>query len=150
MQKWIHCFQDVTTVIFVADIANYDQILFDDESYTRFTETLVLFESVVNSRWFQRNSVMLFLNNVQEFRGKLGSSPLANYFPDYSGGSDYAKAADYVLKLFMSKVTRRPNTNIYPHFTQSSDLALMRLVFSAVVDIIVSENLAARVRCGNL
>jgi hypothetical protein len=31
----------------------------------------VLFESVVNSRWFMRTSIILFLNKIDVFRAKL-------------------------------------------------------------------------------
>src|SRR4051794_27105646 len=51
----------------------------------RMMESLVLFDSVVNSRWFMRTSIILFLNKVDLFKQKLSRSPLSNYFPDYSG-----------------------------------------------------------------
>jgi guanine nucleotide-binding protein subunit alpha len=35
-------------------------------------ESLVLFQSVINSRWFLRTSIILFLNKIDLFRGKLG------------------------------------------------------------------------------
>ena len=34
-------------------------------------ESLLLFDSVVNSRWFIRTSIILFLNKVDIFREKL-------------------------------------------------------------------------------
>lgn len=48
-------------------------------------ESLVLFESVVNSRWFLRTSIILFLNKIDLFRAKLPKVPLDRYFPDYGG-----------------------------------------------------------------
>ena len=60
-------------------------------------ESLVLFDSVVNSRWFMRTSIVLFLNKVDLFRQKLKKSPLVEYFPDYSGGEDVNRAAKYLL-----------------------------------------------------
>ena len=35
------------------------------------TESLVLFESIVNSRWFLRTSVILFMNKIDVFRNKI-------------------------------------------------------------------------------
>jgi guanine nucleotide-binding protein G(i) subunit alpha len=34
-KKWIHCFEGVTAVIFVAAISEYDQKLFEDASTNR-------------------------------------------------------------------------------------------------------------------
>lgn len=48
-------------------------------------ESLVLFESVINSRWFLRTSVILFLNKIDVFKQKLPKVPLVHYFPEYTG-----------------------------------------------------------------
>jgi G-protein alpha subunit len=75
-------------------------------------ESLLLFDSVVNSRWFMRTSIILFLNKVDIFKLKLGRSPLGNYFPDYSGGNDVNKAAKYLLWRFNQ--VNRAHLNLYP------------------------------------
>ena len=48
-------------------------------------ESLILFESVINSRWFLRTSVILFLNKIDVFKMKLMKTPLERYFPEYTG-----------------------------------------------------------------
>jgi len=77
-------------------------------------ESLLLFDSVVNSRWFMRTSIILFLNKVDIFKQKLGRSPLGNYFPDYSGGNDVNKAAKYLLWRFNQ--VNRAHLNLYPQY----------------------------------
>jgi hypothetical protein len=77
-------------------------------------ESLLLFDSVVNSRWFIRTSIILFLNKVDIFREKLSRSPLGNYFPDYSGGLDVNKAAKYLLWRFNQ--VNRAHLNLYPQY----------------------------------
>ena len=37
----------------------------------RMVESLVLFDSVINSRWFLRTSIILFLNKIDVFKNKL-------------------------------------------------------------------------------
>lgn len=54
----IHCFEDVTAVLFLVAISEYDQKLYEDESVSRIEEALVLFDSIVNSRWFIRTSMV--------------------------------------------------------------------------------------------
>src|SRR5690242_8523480 len=78
----------------------------------RMMESLLLFDSVVNSRWFMRTSIILFLNKVDLFKEKLGRSPLGNYFPDYSGGNDVNRAAKYLLWRFNQ--VNRAQLNLYP------------------------------------
>jgi hypothetical protein len=83
-----------------------------DYIQNRMMESLVLFDSVVNSRWFMRTSIILFLNKVDLFRQKLGRSPLSNYFPDYSGGNDINRASKYLLWRFNQ--VNRAHLNLYP------------------------------------
>ena len=37
-KKWIHCFEDVTTILFIVAISEYDQSLFEDETVNRMSE----------------------------------------------------------------------------------------------------------------
>lgn len=61
-------------------------------------ESIALFESVVNSRWFLQTSIMLFLNKVDLFKTKVARVPLENYFPDY-GGKVYLITYKYYIFL---------------------------------------------------
>lgn len=84
-KKWIHCFENVTTILFLVAISEYDQLLFEDETVNRMQEALTLFDSICNSRWFIKTSIILFLNKIDRFKEKLPVSPMQNYFPDYDG-----------------------------------------------------------------
>lgn len=75
-------------------------------------ESLVLFESVINSRWFARTSIILFLNKIDVFKNKLPKVPLEKHFSDYAGGVDVNKAAKYILWRFMQ--VNRARLSIYP------------------------------------
>lgn len=127
-KKWIHCFENVTSIIFCVALSEYDQVLLEESNQVRIPlyclitiltshqnrmmESLVLFDSVVNSRWFMRTSIILFLNKVDLFKQKLGRSPLETYFPDYSGGNDLNRAAKYLLWRFNQ--VNRAHLNLYP------------------------------------
>ena len=86
-KKWIHCFENVTTILFLVAISEYDQLLFEDETVNRMQEALTLFDSICNSRWFVKTSIILFLNKIDRFKEKLPVSPMQNYFPDYEGAT---------------------------------------------------------------
>ncbi|KAG9238855.1 G protein alpha subunit [Amylocarpus encephaloides] len=138
-KKWIHCFENVTSIIFCVALSEYDQVLLEESNQNRMMESLVLFDSVVNSRWFMRTSIILFLNKVDLFRQKLGRSPLSNYFSDYSGGSDINRASKYLLWRFNQ--VNRAHLNLYPHLTQATDTSNVRLVFAAVKETILQNAL---------
>jgi guanine nucleotide-binding protein G(o) subunit alpha len=48
----IHCFEDVTAIIFCVALSEYDQVLYEDESTNRMHESLRLFDSICNNKWF--------------------------------------------------------------------------------------------------
>ncbi|BFZ61571.1 guanine nucleotide-binding protein subunit alpha [Saitoella coloradoensis] len=139
-KKWIHCFENVTTILFLVAISEYDQLLLEDETVNRMQEALTLFDSICNSRWFLKTSIILFLNKIDIFRDKLQASPLKNYFPDYDAGDDYNSACDYILNRFVS-LNQSEVKQIYTHFTCATDTTQIRFVMAAVNDIIIQTNL---------
>jgi len=162
-RKWIHCFEDVTAVIFVAAINEYDQVLYEDNKVNRMDEAVILFEEICNSKWFVKTSMILFLNKKDLFREKLVSSPFRiddgpdARFTDFDGphvepdtdsailGTDayelcYEAAADYCLQLFLSR-RKTQSKKIYHHITCATDTSNVSTVFDACKDIILKENL---------
>lgn len=70
-KKWMHCFEDVTAVLFVGVLSEYDLVLYEDHTMNRMAETLNLFENIVNSKWFVQTAMILFLNKRDLFQTKL-------------------------------------------------------------------------------
>ncbi|KAI3608772.1 heterotrimeric g-protein alpha gpa3-like protein [Moniliophthora roreri] len=138
-RKWIHCFESVTSIIFCTALSEYDQVLLEEKNQNRMQESLILFESIINSRWFLRTSIILFLNKIDVFKKKLPKVPLERYFSEYTGGSDINKAAKYILWKFMQ--TNRARLSVYPHLTQATDTTNIRLVFAAVKETILQNAL---------
>ncbi|CAL1711805.1 unnamed protein product [Somion occarium] len=138
-KKWIHCFESVTSIIFCTALSEYDQVLLEERNQNRMAESLVLFDSVINSRWFLRTSIILFLNKIDVFKNKLPKVPLERYFPEYTGGADINKAAKYILWRFMQ--ANRARLSVYPHLTQATDTTNIRLVFAAVKETILQNAL---------
>ncbi|KAF9995594.1 guanine nucleotide-binding protein subunit alpha [Entomortierella chlamydospora] len=139
-KKWIHCFENVTALVFLVAISEYDQLLFEDETVNRMQEALTLFDSICNSRWFVRTSIILFLNKIDRFKEKLPISPMRNYFSDYDGGDDYDQASQYILNRFVS-LNMSDTKQIYTHFTCATDTNQIKFVMAAVSDIIIQTSL---------
>ncbi|KAJ3052690.1 guanine nucleotide-binding protein subunit alpha [Rhizophlyctis rosea] len=139
-KKWIHCFEEVTAIVFLVAISEYDQVLVEDETVNRMQEALTLFDSICNSRWFTKTSIILFLNKIDLFKEKLLRSPMGKYFPDYTGGDSYEAASEYILQRFVS-LNQSDQKQIYTHFTCATDTTQIKFVMAAVNDIIIQANL---------
>ncbi|KAF9003697.1 heterotrimeric G-protein alpha subunit, GPA3-like protein [Cyathus striatus] len=138
-KKWIHCFDSVTSIIFCTSLSEYDQTLLEEKKQNRLQESLILFESIINSRWFLRTSLILFLNKIDVFKVKIMKIPLKRHFHEYNGGRDVNKAAKYILWRFMQ--LNRAKLSVYPHLTEATDTNNIKLVFAALKETILQNAL---------
>lgn len=139
-KKWIHCFENVTSIIFVAAISEYDQVLFEDESTNRMVEALDLFEEIANSPWFKDTSIILFLNKRDLFEKKIEKVPLSVCFPEYKGPQTYKDGCRFITNLFERK-NKNAEKEIYSHITCATDTTNIKHVFGSVRDTIIRHNL---------
>ena len=58
----------------------------------RMNESMKLFDSICNNKWFVDTSIILFLNKKDLFEEKIRKSPLSICFPEYSGESELTSA----------------------------------------------------------
>lgn len=70
-KKWVHCFQDVTAILFVVAMNSYDMRLYEDENVNRMHEAIQLFDEICNSKWFRSTALVLFLNKSDLFKEKI-------------------------------------------------------------------------------
>ncbi|XP_017333643.1 guanine nucleotide binding protein (G protein), alpha activating activity polypeptide O, b [Ictalurus punctatus] len=139
-KKWIHCFEGVTAIIFCVAMSGYDQMLHEDETTNRMHESLMLFDSICNNKFFVDTSIILFLNKKDLFGEKIKKSPLTMCFPEYTGPNTFEDASAYIQVQFEGK-NRSPNKEIYCHLTCATDTGNIQVVFDAVTDIIIANNL---------
>src|ERR1700680_2746528 len=67
----IHCFENVTAIMFIASLSEYDQVLAEDRTRNRLKESLDLFEGIINLPWFSSSPIILFLNKNDIFTEKI-------------------------------------------------------------------------------
>jgi len=139
-KKWIHCFQDVTAIIYCAALNEYDMKLFEDEKVNRMEESLELFEEICNSKWFTKTAMILFLNKYDLFKEKIEKTSLKILFEDYEGGNNEKDALDFIQRKFCS-LNRNSNKKIFVHPTCATDTEQVKVVFDAAKEIIISQNL---------
>jgi hypothetical protein len=139
-REWAKLFEDVTGIVFVVNLAGYDENLLYDPTQTRLMQSLHHFETMVNSPHLKDTSIDLFMSNAEEFRKKLLTSPLSDYFPDYEGGNDVMKAAKYLLWRYVQ--LNRANLSIYPHLIGKEATASSEVLFGAVKQMALQSALS--------
>jgi len=139
-KKWIHCFQDVTAILFCVAMSEYDLKLVEDETVNRMTESITLFEEVCNCSWFNDTNIILFLNKSDIFNEKSERIDLKVCFPEYTGGCD-PKQGTLFLKDKFSSLNRNPRKMIYIHVTCATSTENITFVFGAVKECIVRSSL---------
>ena len=140
-KKWIHCFEHVTAVIFVAALSAYDQVLYEDGATNRIHEALNLFTEICNSQWFQSTPIILFLNKSDLFAEKIRHVNINVCFPQYFGQQAFEPCARYIQQAFESR-NMNPNKPIYTHITCATDSQNIHHVFTAVKDIVIRRSLS--------
>ncbi|CAL8078856.1 unnamed protein product [Calicophoron daubneyi] len=140
-KKWIHCFEGVTAIIFVAALSEYDLGLAEDQSTNRMLESMKLFDSICNNIWFVDTSMLLFLNKRDLFMEKIKYSPLTICFPEYTGRNTYEEAGLYIQLKYEVLNRRQTTKEIYTHFTCATDTNNIQFVFESVTDVIIRNNL---------
>jgi guanine nucleotide-binding protein G(i) subunit alpha len=121
----VSSFDSVTTIIFCANLADYDQGL----EANKLVQSMNYFDSIINRPCFRRytTSVVLLLTHADEFREKLVNSPLAKHFPGFRGGCNIKQAEQYVIQRFR-QVNRACLTIIH----QTTQLVTTELIFDLI------------------
>lgn len=135
-KKWIHCFEDVTSIVYCCSMSDYDMRLAEDTNVNRMHESINLFKQIINNEWFEQKPIILFLNKKDLFEEKIKEVDLSVCFPNYDGGKDFAKGTEFIKKK-MLECNEIKGRTIYVHVTCATDTANIKFVFSAVQDILI-------------
>lgn len=152
-KKWIHCFDNVTAVIFVGAISEYDQVLYEDKSQNRFIEAVDLFDEICNSKWFTDTAMILFLNKRDLFEIKFADRKVPlnvselPFFEDApkidwdktERGAAISQAHQWFVQRFVEK--NKDGKELYYHITCATDTENVKTVFNSCKDIILKSNL---------
>jgi len=140
-RKWIHCFDDVTAIIFCAALSEYDQVLMEDHCVNRLAESLTLFEQAINVGWFAKSSFILFLNKSDVFERKIKKVPLKTCFPDYKAEPTYEAGVKYIESKFMER--NRAGRPFFSHVTCATSTENMKFVMKAIKETLIAKYMEA-------
>jgi hypothetical protein len=126
-------------------------------------ESLELFKSICNNRFFRQAGMILFLNKKDLFADKLRFSSIKICFPEYTGLlieliiekiffcflyeglNTYEPSLIYIQEQFENMDLREKinghERELYTHITCATDTEAMQFVFDAISDMIIQTNL---------
>jgi len=136
-RKWLHCFDDVTSVIYLAALDEYDMKLEEDNTTNRLEESLRLFGEVTASNFFQPTSWILFLNKSDLFQEKIKKRPLNFFYDDISEeeAADFDKSCKFIQRRYEANFK---GSRLYPYVTCAIDTNNCKRVFTAVRDTVIT------------
>jgi len=136
-RKWLHCFDNINAVIYLAALDEYNMVLQEDNITNRMQESLILFKDVTGSQWFSEKSFILFLNKSDIFEVKIKNHPLSEYFKDYKGKkSNFDDSIAYMEERYREYYASK--SEIYVHITNALDTDKCKTIFNSVQDQIVN------------
>ena len=143
-RKWIHCFDNVTSVLFVIGMSEYDQVLAEDGKTNRMEDSLMLFGATVNGVYLRGKPFILFFNKHDLFEEKVKKKSIQCAFPAYRGDPrSVPEASQFIIDRFLeqdkwgnSKEFKRP---IYPHLVTATNTQLVKFIFTGVAEIILND-----------
>uniref|UniRef100_A0A8C8RTS6 Guanine nucleotide-binding protein subunit alpha n=1 Tax=Pelusios castaneus TaxID=367368 RepID=A0A8C8RTS6_9SAUR len=140
-RKWIHCFENIIALIYLASLSEYDQCLEENGEENRMKESLALFRTILELPWFQSVSVILFLNKTDILEEKIIDSDLATHFPSFPGPKRDAEAAKkFILDMYVDIYKNSSNSRcLYHHYTCATDTQNIRKVFTDVRDVVLAS-----------
>ena len=141
-RKWLHCFDDVKAVLFVASLSGYNTTLTEDGTANQMEESLNLFRAICY-KFFHEASFILFLNKVDLFTEKIDNTTqhLRLFFPKYTGPDhDVPAAQQFILDQFLNCNSQKDRL-VYSHYTTATDTNNIRIVFEVVLETILQKDL---------
>lgn len=141
-KRWFECFDSVTSILFLVSSSEFDQVLMEDRQTNRLTESLNIFETIVNNRVFSNVSIILFLNKTDLLEEKVKKVSIKDYFPEFEGDPHcLTDVQKFLVDCFRTKRRDQQQKPLYHHFTTAINTENIRLVFRDVKDTILHDNL---------
>ncbi|KAI0694091.1 guanine nucleotide binding protein, alpha subunit [Cerioporus squamosus] len=135
-RKWKHCADGVNAVIFMVNLAGYNQSLREDEDRNQMEDALDLWEQTCRAPWLADTVFILLLNKADLFEEKIAHSDIKNFFPDYKGPVGNADAGRRFFMDRFQAIAREAfatqNWSLHCHFTIAINTMSIRLVMASV------------------
>lgn len=132
-KKWIHCFEDLSLILYVCDLSSYCYGLYEDDSCNALEENINLFRELSGNKFFQHTSFYVIFNKWDCFETLIPHVPLETYFPDFVDDAARAGSDSSVLVDRAFKFIRRRFLDVYFQIRPTD------ILFSAATTLIQPE-----------
>lgn len=115
-------------------------------------ESLRLFDSICNSRWFINTAIILFLNKKDLFQEKIQHTSIKVAFDHYTGKivknnncsnlgpQTYTDSVKFIKEEF-EIVNKNKKKTIFVHETCATDTDQVQKILESVISMIIQQNL---------
>ncbi|KAG8830984.1 hypothetical protein FRC17_003939, partial [Serendipita sp. 399] len=148
---WVPYFDSADAIIFIANLAAFDQTLAEDPKMNRLEDSLRMFRGLVTSPILKNVNIVLFLNKIDLLEVKLKSGiKVSQYFGRFG---DRANTVESVTKYFHAKFTAiyekfTPNSSkraFTIHQTSLTNARSTKIILEAVSQTIITAHLQKQV-----
>ena len=150
-QKWpaaVSQAPDCHAILFLVSTSEFDQRCYEDSETNRLKESISQFRQVMSNENLKHMNVIVVLNKIDVLKSKIckdddGWKRLTAAFPEYSGGSDFNLALQFIKQQFVNVVNmpecHRHGDNVLVDFIEVS--MLNRGDIRRLLDFIINEPL---------
>ncbi|KAJ6239816.1 guanine nucleotide-binding protein g(o) subunit alpha [Anaeramoeba flamelloides] len=136
-RKWIHHFDNVSTVLFVVAMNEFNKKLFEDQSMNRMHESLAVCETVLNNDFFKKTDCVLLFNKVDLFKESLRKTQFGKHFTKFKGQNNFEDVSLFIKKNFFSTIKRQKKRKVDSHFVKATDTISVEEMINSVISGII-------------
>mmetsp|Transcript_26125 Transcript_26125/g.29069 ORF Transcript_26125/g.29069 Transcript_26125/m.29069 type:complete len:349 (+) Transcript_26125:97-1143(+) len=144
-RKWVHCFDNIDAIIYLAAIDEFDMRLQENNLTHRMDESFELFTELVSSNFLSNRRWILFLNKVDLFKEKFENDFRAfkKYYSEYTGEKDWKVAIKYIESEFKKRFAqaRGDDQILYVYVTCAIDTTNVEKVFATLKHSVMMQSL---------
>ncbi|KAI0765285.1 G-alpha-domain-containing protein [Fomes fomentarius] len=144
---WVPFFDDGASIIFLAPISAFDQVLTEDRSVNRLEDSVLLWKEVCSNKLLAKVDLVLFLNKCDILESKLKSGVrLSKYVRSFGERANDPEVAQKYFRSKFSAIHREHSPiprKFYGFCTSVTDTITTGGIIAAVKDMVLREHLRA-------
>ncbi|KAF5340237.1 hypothetical protein D9611_007934 [Ephemerocybe angulata] len=138
---WAQFFDDVNIIIFLAPMSAFNQVLAEDESVNRLTDSLKLWQDTCSNKILANLEFVLFLNKLDILQSKLRAGvKFSEFVTSFIDKPNETKpVAKYLLDVFVSIHQKNSprRRRLHPHITCAVDTTATADIIARIKELIL-------------